>query len=589
MPKLYFNVAGPCHAEQRKPFFNNVIIFGAGHYGKLALEHYGIDAVKFFCDNNPSKVGQIYCEKKIISLEQLKDMRLDYQIIIAVQNLKTYFQIAKQLALSGIENYSPFTEEDINYNSYKEIKSKPILKIKENKMNYARNKKLLHNYPYLFGKIPEFKYLQSKALNLDEDIPYFFKDLSKPLFIRNLSHPVHIKFLFDNVRSSEDVAMDNHIYLQYENEQKFLEMLCQCDLKLLLKSQKFIFLIGKQNKDIYPIDFKKKYGIDYASMPFKPLRASELKRIVLYCNHTLSGQDFLFQVSAANRNILPILAPVPFRYLPKLKKEILKLKFNINDLFILRSYFFNGFYSLSDPEIFRSISMLLHNNMEERERISPTILFDPHVPFDYRLKNVYKSFLYRKCIGLIRNPATRFASIAKSKFFDVDISDNDFYFTPLYNSLYFFGQDEFNCFKLESLKDNQAKGARALCKYFQVPFDKNMLHPEKIPYIAASNSSTGKMVMGFEPTPRQDISEFLSEFDLQRLMPIWEPILRYYGYECKKYAPLKESDLRKIYSEPFKFEKRARISDRDLFTEVMLYLYNLAKSGKYYLPPLIDV
>jgi hypothetical protein len=305
-----------------------IIIFGAGLYGKLALEHYGQDIVAFFCDNNSEKTGQIYCGKKIISFEQLKKIYFDYQIIIAV-NSYAYFQIAKQLAQSGIENYSPFTEEEINYNSYKKIKSKPMLEIKKSKMevNYAKNKKLLHNYPYLFGKFPEFEYSQSRALNLDEEIPYFFKDLSKPLFIRNLSHSVHMKFLFDNVRASEDVAMDNHIYLYYENESEFLQMLCQCDLKPMLKCQKFVFLLGKQNKDIYPIDFKKKYGIDYASMPFKPLRANELKRIVVYRNHTSSGQDFLFQISAANKNILPIFAPNPFAYLPRLKKEILEHRY----------------------------------------------------------------------------------------------------------------------------------------------------------------------------------------------------------------------------------------------------------------------
>jgi hypothetical protein len=95
--------------------------------------------------------------------------------------------------------------------------------------------------------------------------------------------------------------------------------------------------------------------------------------------------------------------------------------------------------------------------------------------------------------------------------------------------------------------------------------------------------------MGFEPTPKRDISEVMSEWDLRRLMPIFEPILKYYGYECKKYAPLQEKKLRKIYSEPFLFEKENKIDDRDSLTEVLLYLYNLAKSGKYYLPPIIDV
>jgi hypothetical protein len=571
-----------------------IIIFGAGHYGKLALEHYGEKSVKFFCDNNPEKIGKTYCRKKIISFEQLKEIHSDYQIVIATEK---HYPILNQFFQNGIKSYINFIlKETIIPFSKTEIK--PVcVKIKESKMemNYFKNKNLLSNYPYLFGEIPKFRFLQSKTLNMDEEIPYFFKDLHKPIFIRNLSHPVHIKFLFDNVRASEDVVMDNHIYLYYENEQTFLEMLCQCDLKQLLKQQKFVFLAGKQNKDIYPIDFREKYGIDYASMKFKPLRANELKRIVIYQGHESSGQDCLFQVSAANRNILSFFCPYPFTLLPKLKNEILKFKFDIKDLFYKDRPPID-YYSLSNPEIFRFISMILYNNKDQRERISPTILFDPHA-FSYsQFGEVYRAFQYRKSVKLIRNPIMRLASITKSKDLSSYLRSNGFRktfwveeaFVPLYNSFSVFGKsDKLNCFKLESLKKNPMKAAKALCKYFQVPFDRDMLHPEKFPYIEVIPSVTGKKVMGFEPTPKRNIFESISKWDLQRLMPIFEPILQYYGYKYKKYAPLKEEDLRKIYSEPFKFDKL--ISDRDLFTESMLYLYNFVKSGEYWLPPFIDI
>ncbi|MCL2284606.1 MAG: hypothetical protein FWC26_14930 [Fibromonadales bacterium] len=575
-----------------------IIIFGAGHYGNLALEYYGYDAVAFFCDNNSKKIGQMYCGKRIISFKQLKKIHIDYKIIVAIESLEIYFQIAKQLAQNGVENYEAFTYENIFYNKFKEKTELKYIEIKENKMlaNYDKNKNLLRNYPYLFGEIPEFKYYQNAILDLDEEIPCFFKDLSKPLFIRNLSHPVHIKFLFDNVRASEDVTMENHIYLYYENERKFLEMLCKCSLKPLLKGRKFVFLVGKQNKNVYPIDFKNKYNIDYDSMEFKPLRANEFKRIVMLQNFSSHGQDFLFQISAVNRNILPVFVNRPFDYLPKLKKEILKFKFDINDLFCFRWYSMDmNYYSLQKPEIFRFISMVLYNNREQdrRERISPTILLDPHNKSHYLFADVYKSFQYRKSIRLIRNPIAAYASVVNYNFFSKafnGIPNCKAYLAPHYNSTSVFGKfDKLNCFKLESLKANPEICIKVLCDFFQVPFDKNMLHPEKLPYIEVCRSSTGKNVMGFESTPPRDISEFLSEWDLQRLMPIYEPILRHYGYECKKHAPLKENNLRKIYSEPFKFEKNLKISDRDLYTEVLLYLYKLAKSGEYYLAPFIDI
>jgi hypothetical protein len=573
-----------------------IIIFGTGVFGTACFEFCEPNTVAFFCDNNPEKVGQEHCGKKVISFEELKKIHSSYQIVIAVQK---FYPIANQLSQNGIENYMRFTPkefanyEEMDFGKIKEIEQVNT-EIKKNKMqkNYDKNKELLSSYPYLFGKIPEFRYSQDKILNLDEEIPYFFKDLSKPLFICNLTHPVHIKYLFDNVRASEDMAMDNHIYMYYENERKFLEMLCQCNLKPLLKLQKFVFLLGKQNKNVYPINFKEKYGIDYAAMPFKPLRANELKRIILYLTHWHSGQDFLFQVSAANKNILPIFVPNPYSYLPK-SDVTLKVSetffqkpfYSPDDVYIsIRDIFFLKTFR---PLILQLCKRKLINN---KERISPTILLDPH----YKIEmwgDIYKSFQYRKGVGLIRNPITRFASGMRAGFSKVKNINEKRYLAPLYysTSLFFEEANKYKCFKLESLKNNPIKGAKALCEYFQVPFDKNMLHPEKFSHIATSPSITGKMVMGFESTPKRDISEVMSEWDLQRLMPIFEPILKYYGYEYKKYAPLQEKNLRKVYSQPFLFEKKMEIIERNLFTEVMLYLYNLAKSGKYYLPPVIDI
>jgi hypothetical protein len=570
-----------------------IIIFGSGYWGKLAFEHYGENSVEFFCDNNREKIGQTYCGKKIISFEQLKKIYMDYEIVIAIEK---FYSIANQLYENGIKNHISFLAncKETEFTKENDKENKIIcMEIKENKMfaNYAKNKKMLYDYPYLFGKIPEFESLEKRILNLDEETPYFFKDLSKPLFIRNLSHPAHLKFLFDNVRTSEDIAMDNHIYLYYTNEQKFLEMLCQCDLKHLLKWQKFVFLIGEQSKNIYPLNFKKRYGIDYESMPFKPLRVDELKRIVVYSGLTISGQDFLFQICAANKNILPICCPAPFTYLPKLENEMLKFKFNINDLFCHRNILDSIIYhSLSNPEIFHFISMILYNNREQKNkiRISPTILLDPHHGQHFQFRNIYKSFPYRKGVRLIRDPIMRFASFIKYKLFE---NRAHVFFPRLYplHSSFYGEQDKFSCFKLESLKNNPIKGAKTLCKYLQVPFDNDMLHPEKFPYIMSCNSSTGKTVMGFELTPKRDIFEAISEWDLQRLTPLFKPILQHYDYEYKKYAPLQEKKLRKIYSEPFLFEKELKVPDRNFFTEVLLYIHNLVKNGDYYLPPLIDV
>jgi hypothetical protein len=86
-----------------------IIIFGAGNLGKIAFEYYGEEAVDFFCDNNNEKIGQIYCEKKIISFEELKKNYLEYKIVIAVVN---FYAIEKQFYQNEIKNYMIFFHEN---------------------------------------------------------------------------------------------------------------------------------------------------------------------------------------------------------------------------------------------------------------------------------------------------------------------------------------------------------------------------------------------------------------------------------------------------------------------------------------------
>ena len=590
--------------------YKKIIIFGAGTWGKLALEYYGADTVDFFCDNNPERIGQEYCGKKIISFDRLKEIHADYKIVTAVQN---YHSITNRLWENGIEN-----ESYVSWMPKKQNNAiRTQIQIDKNKMliNYNKNKKLLNDYPYIFGKIPEFEHLQDKILNLDEEIPYFFKDLSKPLLICNISHPLYIKFLFDNVRASEDVAMDNHIYLYYESKQNILEMLCQCDLKPLLKKKKFVFLFGEKNKRIYPIDFKKKYGIDYNTMKIKPLRANELKRIIMYHNYACSGQDFLFQISAPNEDILPFFVPKPYSYLPRLKNKICNINFDMDNFLKIKlclnqfpsSPVALSFENLCSPKNIRIFLAALHNHRftNIRSRISPTIFLDPHYSREKIWHDIYKSFPYRSILGSVRNPISRHVSFIKrhlkqGESFETDILNyhKEYLFTNLYfsnswtqNSVWGEEINKFRCIKLESLKSNPIKGTKALCKYFQVPFDENMLHPEKFHYIESCESITGETVMGFEPTPKRDNSKFLSDFDLQRLVCLFEPILKYYGYEYEKYAPVEEKDLRDFFSKPFLYEKELKINidDRNFFTDIMLYVYYFAKKAKYKLPPLIEI
>lgn len=85
------------------------ILFGAGDYGRKALEYFGHSNVYCFVDNNREKQGNIIKGKAVISREQLKEIHDQYNIIITVDLRKAYI-LGMQLEEMGIEDYSIFVE-----------------------------------------------------------------------------------------------------------------------------------------------------------------------------------------------------------------------------------------------------------------------------------------------------------------------------------------------------------------------------------------------------------------------------------------------------------------------------------------------
>ena len=109
--------------------------------------------------------------------------------------------------------------------------------VKRHKKRYEKNCKLLAKYPYLFrkdflpfenlpilffpyddnGVLPFYKaeerFDEYTDINYPEVTHYFFRDLSKPIFARDIFSQYELEYLKDNVRRSDWVAKENHIYL----------------------------------------------------------------------------------------------------------------------------------------------------------------------------------------------------------------------------------------------------------------------------------------------------------------------------------------------------------------------------------------
>lgn len=86
-----------------------IILFGAGEFGRKALQYFGAQKVAFLADNNASKVGTKIDGVPVISFAELKRIYENYQIVISVDPQKS-FVLAAQLDEAGIKNYTRFLD-----------------------------------------------------------------------------------------------------------------------------------------------------------------------------------------------------------------------------------------------------------------------------------------------------------------------------------------------------------------------------------------------------------------------------------------------------------------------------------------------
>lgn len=135
---------------------------------------------------------------------------------------------------------------------------------------YEENCTLLARYPYLFRRdFPSFEDLPIRFYPYDDDgyLPFdrkssvfsdyvnfripvvdrnFFHDLERPVLASDVYSQYQLEYLNDNVRKSEWVGRENHIYLHYSDWTTFCSHLQCLSFKKLLKEEKLVFLIGDE-------------------------------------------------------------------------------------------------------------------------------------------------------------------------------------------------------------------------------------------------------------------------------------------------------------------------------------------------------
>ena len=311
---------------------------------------------------------------------------------------------------------------------------------------YERNLKLLAKYPYLFRRdFPAFEDLPVRFFPYDDDngyIPFcrdtmrfgdyvnfdhpvvsrnFFKDLDKPVLAADVFSQYELEYLRDNVRKSEYIGRENHIYLHYSDWAAFCAYLQVLDLRLLLKEEKLVFLIGDEIGQ-YPIDFKERFGIDYSQYPVKPLGLREINKLIWHTQlSSHNGGDFFNEIFDAHPNLLPLSSIMldhleetmaEWRQTLKQTRNSGKAKREIIQQEGFNSWVLQELYSIPNPtdkDIFTAIYLGdqdITKYLDPAARIAPAIFFQPHfsnivytIKADQQNRAVLESEQYDKIRG----------------------------------------------------------------------------------------------------------------------------------------------------------------------------------------------
>lgn len=274
----------------------------------------------------------------------------------------------------------------------------------DQKKRYARNCAALAKYPYLFREdFPDFEALPVQFFPFNDEgyIPffkaehrfgayvnfndpvidrYFFRDLDKPVLARDVFSQYQLEYLNDNIRKSEWVGRENHIYLHYTDWTTFCAYLQCLELRPLLSEKKLVFLMEGEIEQ-YPIDFHTRFGIDYAQYPVRPIGIGEVTRMIWHTQLAAhNGGDFFNEIFYGHPNLLSYesimfdniqkaVAEVKANWrrvdwlTPRLRRQLSRIKRPTDKDFLVALF-------LDRQDI--------SGSLDHGSRIAPALFFQPH-------------------------------------------------------------------------------------------------------------------------------------------------------------------------------------------------------------------
>lgn len=452
---------------------------------------------------------------------------------------------------------------------------------------YKKNCERLGHYRYLFrkdflafedlpilffpfndeGYIPYYKAENrfGEYVNFNDPVidRYFFKDLENPILAKDVYSQYQLEYLNDNVRKSEWVGRENHIYLHYTDWAIFCAHLQCLSIYSLLRDSKQVFLIEDEISQ-YPIDFKERFGIDYSKYPVKPVGIREINRLIWHTQLAAhNGGDFFNEIFYGHPNLLSfesilfssILSQIK-DYREKLKKKRCKTRIDIQ-LSQLRHP--------TDKDFLVALFLEAAPVSDQTCRIAPALFFQPHFhnvlcemriddktgktllyseQFDEISKStIFKQFKYIKTFTPMRRITTSYAATIRfmknSDFQSDDAVTPDVIAERLLNRSFMI--DQYNrlyrdsvLVRFEDGKLNPKATFSALAEFLDIPYTESMTYCSSKDGV--NPESLKGNVRGFDAaTVYRTYDEFANDDERAFLEYFMRDAYEHYGYDFQYY------------------------------------------------------
>ena len=478
----------------------------------------------------------------------------------------------------------------------------------DQKKRYARNCAALAKYPYLFREdFPDFEALPVQFFPFNDEgyIPffkaehrfgayvnfndpvidrYFFRDLDKPVLARDVFSQYQLEYLNDNVRKSEWVGRENHIYLHYTDWTTFCAYLQCLELLPLLSEKKLVFLMEGEIEQ-YPIDFHARFGIDYAQYPVRPIGIGEVTRMIWHTQLAAhNGGDFFNEIFYGHPNLLSYesimfdniqkaVAEVKTNWrrvdwlTPRLRRQLSRMKRPTDKDFLVALF-------LDRQDI--------SGSLDHGSRIAPALFFQPHfsnmiydireselkeAPMLYseqyeaiRTSPLFHGFRYIKTFTPMRRITTSYAASVRFML-DQEVQGEEVKVVPdvlaqrLVNRSFMVDQwdrlyRDSVLVRFEDGKLNPRATFTALAEFLDLPYTESMTYCSS--RLGVDPESLAGNARGFDPaTVYRTYDEFANDEERAFLEYFLRDAYEYYGYDFHYYQgePVDEAWIeRKIQS-----------------------------------------